>query len=108
MGGSSKRSPRKRGEERGFGSAGAARSQVEGPGSGAQLYVEARPKAVEKAIWRMPAAVLAIVEPPVRSPRWHAYSVEIDVPDDAETILIGVALAGDGAAWFGDLELTGC
>ena len=94
-----------RGKRIGF--SGAARSEVEGPASGAQLYVETRPKAVEKAIWRMPATVLAMVEPPVQSPRWYAYSVEIDVPHDAETILIGLALAGDGAAWFGDLELTG-
>ena len=33
------------------------------------------------------------------------YAAEIAVPDEAHTILIGMALAGNGAAWFGDLKL---
>ena len=33
------------------------------------------------------------------------YAAEIEVPDEAHTILIGMALAGNGAAWFGDLKL---
>jgi erythromycin esterase len=84
---------------------GAVRAEVQGTGTGAQLYVEVRPKPPEGAPWIMPAAVMDMVDRLVRSPRWRRYAVEIDVPDAAPSIVIGLALAGDGAAWFGDLEL---
>jgi hypothetical protein len=85
---------------------GAVRAEVKGPGTGAQIYIEVRPKASEEAAWVMPAAAIAMIERPVRSLHWTRYSVEIDVPDAAHSIVIGLALAGNGAAWFGDLELT--
>ena len=53
----------------------------------------------------MPAAAIAMVQRPVRAPRWARYSAQIDVQEDAQSIVIGLALAGNGAAWFGDLEL---
>ena len=56
----------------------------------------------------MPASALAMTEPPVRCTHWKTYAVEIAVPDDAHTIVIGLALAGNGAAWFGDLALEAC
>jgi hypothetical protein len=56
----------------------------------------------------MPAAAAAMVERPVRSPHWTRYAVEVDVPKDAHSIVIGLALAGNGAAWFADLELASC
>ena len=53
----------------------------------------------------MPATAVTMIEPPVRSPQWARYAVELYVPDSADTITIGVALLGNGAACFGDLEL---
>jgi len=85
---------------------GAVRAEVQGPGTGAQLYVEVRPKPPEGvAAWMMPAAAMDMVDRPVRSPHWGRYAVEIDVPEAAHAIFIGLALAGNGAGWFGDLEL---
>jgi erythromycin esterase len=75
---------------------GAIRAQVPGPGSGAQLYIETRGNA--------PSAI-AMVDQPVRSPQWARYTVELEVPQDAYSIIMGIAFAGDGAAWFGDLAL---
>ena len=84
---------------------GAVRAEVEGLGNGAQLYIEARPKPPEEGMWTMPATAMAMVEPSICSPQWGRYAAEIGVPDEAHTILIGMALAGNGAAWFGDLKL---
>ena len=84
---------------------GAVRAEVRGPGAGAQLYIEVRPKPPEGVAWIMPAAAMGMVDRPVRSPHWARYGVEVDVPDEAHSINIGLALAGNGAGWFGDLEL---
>jgi erythromycin esterase len=81
------------------------RADVQGPGTGAQLYIEVRPRPPEEVTWMTPASVLAMLERPMRSARWSKYAVEVAVPEEAHTIVIGLALAGDGAAWFADLEL---
>jgi hypothetical protein len=49
-----------------------------------------------------------MIQPPVRSAQWQIYTIELAVPADADSITIGLALAGNGAAWFGDLALTAC
>ena len=85
---------------------GAVRAEVEGPGAGAQIYIEVRPTAPEEAVWVMPAAAMVMIDRPVRLPHWSRYTVEIDVPETAYSIVIGLALAGNGAAWFSDLALT--
>jgi len=84
---------------------GAVRAEVQGPGTGAQLYVEVRPKPREGVKWMMPPAQIAMIDRPVRSPHWSTYAVEIDVPETAHSIDLVLVLAGDGAGWFGDLEL---
>jgi hypothetical protein len=43
---------------------------------------------------------------PMRSPQWANYRIAIEVPTEAHSITIGCALAGNGAAWFGDFELA--
>lgn len=48
---------------------------------------------------------MGMVDRPVRSPHWARYAAEIDVPAAAPSIVIGLVLAGNGAGWFGDLEL---
>jgi hypothetical protein len=47
-----------------------------------------------------------VLELPVRSPHWSRYEVAIDVPEAAHAITLGLALHGNGAAWFGDLGLA--
>lgn len=84
---------------------GAIRAQVPGPGSGAQLYIETRGKPSEDTHPMMSLLGIAMVDQPVRSSQWARYTVEIEVPEPAYAIVIGVAFAGDGAAWFGDLAL---
>jgi erythromycin esterase len=85
---------------------GAVRAEVQELGAGAQLYVEVRPEPPEGAIWTQPASHLAMLARPVRSPQWASYRIEIEVPAEAHCISIGCALAGNGVAWFGDLELV--
>jgi erythromycin esterase len=78
------------------------------PGTGAYLYIEVRRKQAADMPGTMPASALAITEPPVRCAHWKTYAVEIVIPDDAHTILIGLAFAGTGTAWFADLKLETC
>jgi erythromycin esterase len=85
---------------------GAVRAEVHDWGAGAQIYVEVRPEPPKGAIWTLPAAHLAMIASPVRSSQWATYRIEIEVPTEAHSINIGCALAGNGAAWFGDLELA--
>jgi hypothetical protein len=71
----------------------------------AHVYIEVRAKAPHGTVWMMPAGAMGMLDEPVRSPQWTRYAVEADVPDTADTITIGMALAGNGAGWFSDLEL---
>ena len=84
---------------------GAVRAEVQGPGAGAQLYVEIRPQPPEGTPWTMPPSAVGMVDRSVRSPHWRRYTAVIDVPQAASSIVMGLVLAGNGAAWFGDLEL---
>jgi len=85
---------------------GAVRAEVHDWGAGAQLYIEVRPEPSKGAIWTLPATHLAMIARPVRSPQWATYRIEIEVPTEAHSINIGCALAGNGVAWFGDLEVA--
>jgi hypothetical protein len=42
---------------------------------------------------------------PVRMPEWTRQSVAVDIPVEAERIQISLVVTGNGAGWFGDLEL---
>jgi hypothetical protein len=81
------------------------RTEVEEPGSGAQLFIEIRPEATGRIAWDTPPMRIAILERPVRGWNWDRYGVAVDVPEAAHSITIGLAMAGNGAAWFGDVEL---
>jgi hypothetical protein len=87
---------------------GAVRANVCEVGAGAQLYIETRPKPPASSIWTLPADNLAVIDRPIRSIHWRTYAVEVDVPTNAYSIVIGCALAGNGTAWFGDLALDVC
>jgi erythromycin esterase len=95
-----------RGKRMRFSAAVCAEGKV--PGTGAYLYIEVRRKQPEGMAWTMPASDLAITEPPVRCAHWKTCAVEIVIPDDAHAILIGLAFAGTGTAWFGDVKLEAC
>ena len=83
----------------------ALRAEAEGPGTGAQLYIEVEPKPPEGATWSMAPSSVAMVGRPVQSPRWVRYAVEIDVPDEAQSIVLGLAFTGNGEGLFGDIRL---
>jgi hypothetical protein len=85
---------------------GAVRAEARDPGSGAQLFIAVRLAPPEGTAWMMPAAAVGMLERPVQSPRWARHAAEIHVPDTAAAIVIGLVLAGNGAGWFGDLELV--
>jgi hypothetical protein len=53
-----------------------------------------------------PLATHASSVQPVQSPQWTTLAVEADVPEAADLLIIGLAMTGRGAAWFGDIECT--
>jgi len=62
----------------------AIRARVEGPGTGAQLFVETRPTRPENIdieIWCEPAAAATMVDRPVRSAQCDRYAVELQNPE---------------------------
>jgi hypothetical protein len=46
-----------------------------------------------------------MLDQPIKSSEWATYFVTMEVPLQAHSITIACALAGQGMAWFGDLEL---
>jgi erythromycin esterase len=82
----------------------AVRTEVHG--HGAQIMVEICPSAESEFSSRRPSSI-AVLDLPVRSPHWGRYEVVIDVPETAYSLTIGLALFGNGEAWFGDLEVAG-
>jgi erythromycin esterase len=88
---------------------GAMRTMVEGLGSGALLFVKflARPYVTDESdFFATEIAVAASSEQPVQSPQWATFAVEANVPEAADSFLIGLVVTGSGAAWFGDLQFT--
>ena len=68
---------------------GAVRANVCEVGAGAQLYIETRPKPPASSIWTLPADNLAVIDRPIRSIHWRTYAVEVDVPTNAYSVVIG-------------------
>jgi hypothetical protein len=83
----------------------AVRADGEGPGTGAQLYVEILPKPPEGTAWPMAPTSVALVGRLLRSPRWERPAIEIDVPQEAQSVVLGFAFTGNGAGVFGDIKL---
>jgi erythromycin esterase len=89
--------------------AAAVRTEVADLGAGALLFVtflQEPDRSDESDFFAAEIAVVASSEAPVRSAQWTTLAVETDVPPETECFLIGLALCGSGAAWFGDLQLT--
>ena len=88
--------------------AAAIRTKAEGVGAGALLFLKFLPKPDddESNFFVTPLAAAASTAQPVQSPNWARFSVEADVPEAADSFIIGLAVTGNGAARFGDLEFT--
>jgi erythromycin esterase len=82
----------------------AVRAGVQKPGCAAQLCVKVLPKAAEGEIFVAPTHI-AMLDPPVRSSRWERFAVEIDISNEAYSIVLALVFSGDGAAWFADIQL---
>jgi hypothetical protein len=78
----------------------AVRAEAVRIGTGAQMFV-----AVVRAQKDAPLMMALASDTPVRSLKWSRRSVAIDVPADAERIVIGLAVIGNAAGSFGDLVL---
>ncbi len=52
-----------------------------------------------------PIKSITMDQSPIRSKEWQDYSIEAEVPNDANTIRLGLILIGDGKAYFDDTKL---
>jgi hypothetical protein len=86
----------------------AIRTMARDVGAGALLFLKFLPKpnADESDFFVAPLATAASSPQPVQSPQWATFAVEADVPEAADSFMIGLAMTGNGAAWFGDLEFA--
>jgi hypothetical protein len=88
--------------------AAALRTEAADLGAGALLYLKFLPKPAEDEsdFFGATLATAASADAPVQSPQWIACAVEADVPEAADSFVLGLLMTGNGSAWFGDLELT--
>jgi erythromycin esterase len=88
--------------------AAAVRTEATRSGAGALLYLQflAKPDEGESLFFGAPLATAASSAEPVQSPHWTTLAVEADVPETADTFVIGLVVTSNGAVWFGDLELA--
>ena len=86
----------------------AIRTAADGAGAGALLFVKFLPKPDddEADFFLTALATIVSAEQPMPSPQWGTFAVEADVPEAADSLTIGLAMTGNGAAWFGDLEVA--
>jgi hypothetical protein len=84
------------------------RTKAADVGAGALLFLRFLPKpdGDESDFFVSPLATAASAAQPVQSPQWATFAVEADLPEAADSFMIGLAMTGNGAAWFGDLELA--
>ncbi|MCX7737754.1 MAG: S41 family peptidase [Candidatus Kapabacteria bacterium] len=52
-----------------------------------------------------PMKTITMNQSPIRSTEWKEFSLEADVPEDANTIRLGLILIGDGKAFFDNTKL---
>jgi erythromycin esterase len=86
----------------------AVRTMGNGVGTGALLFLRFLPQSDgdESDFFVTPLVTHASSVQPVQSPQWTTLAVEADVPAAADLLIIGLAITGRGAAWFGDIECT--
>ena len=88
--------------------AAAIRTEATEIGAGALLFLRFLPKpdSDECDFYVVPRATVVSAAQPLQSPQWATLAVEADVPEAADTFVIGLVMTGNGAAWFGDLEFA--
>jgi hypothetical protein len=86
----------------------AIRTKAEAAGAGAYTLVRFLPKPNpdQTSFLVGPLATVASAAAPIQAPRWATFAVEADVPHAADSVIIALAMTGNGAAWFGDLAFT--
>lgn len=52
-----------------------------------------------------PLKTITMDQSPIRTTEWKEYSIESEIPDDANTIRLGLIIIGDGKAYFDDIKL---
>ena len=85
----------------------AVRTEAQGFGTGARLFVQVEPQPPSDPTGAGKNAPTPAIEigPPTRTSQWEACAVEIDVPDNAQAIVVGFVVHGNGTGWFGDIKL---
>lgn len=86
----------------------ALRTEVVEVGAGALLFLRflTKPVADESDLYISTLTIASSSPQPVQNPQWAAISVEADVLEPADTVVLGLVLTGNGTAWFGDLEFS--
>jgi Erythromycin esterase len=86
----------------------AIRTMAKDVGAGALLFLQFLPKleSDESIFFVTPITTTISTAQPVQSAQWSTVAVEADAPEAADSFVIGLAMTGNGAAWFGDLEFT--
>ena len=86
----------------------ATRSATTDVGAGALLFLRFMPKPEneESGFYVTPLATVASGDEPLQSPQWTTLAVEAEVPEAADSVVIGLVMAGNGIAWFGDLAFA--
>jgi hypothetical protein len=76
--------------------------------AGALLFLKFLPRrdSKESDFFVTPLATVACAMQPVQSFQWARVAVEADVPEGADSFVLGLAISGNGTAWFGDLEFA--
>jgi erythromycin esterase len=84
------------------------RTMARDVGSGALLFLRFLPKPVgdESDFFVTPLVTATSTAEPVQSPQWATLAVEAKVPEAAESFMIGLAMTGNGTAWFGALQFA--
>jgi erythromycin esterase len=86
----------------------AIRTMTTDIGAGALLFLRSLPKpdGDESDLFVTPLATTTSSGEPERSPLWATFAVEAEVPEVADSFVIGLVMTGNGDAWFGDLEFA--
>lgn len=85
----------------------AVRADVRGVGSEAHLYIRADRKGGAGVTWTPTRIVFANThDRPIVDKAWQTRDLEIDVPENADVLGVGLGLAGTGRAWIDDASLT--
>jgi erythromycin esterase len=89
--------------------AAAIRTTTEDVGAGALLFMKflAKPDRSDEAeFFAVEIGTFASADHPVKSQGWATFAVEAVVPEAAHVFIIGLAMTGNGDAWFGDLDFA--